>query len=44
MTIFLHMVLMDVAGATAMCLGRTSLIGEKGAEPLNGGSLDLVIR
>ena len=44
MTMFLHMVLMDSKSATAMCLGRTSLIVEKGAEPINGKSLDLVIR
>jgi Xaa-Pro dipeptidase len=44
MTMFLHMILMDSDSATAMCLGRTSLIGEKGSEPINGGSLDLVIR
>ena len=44
MTMFLHMILMDSESSTAMCLGRTSLIGETGAEPLNGKSLDLVIR
>jgi Xaa-Pro dipeptidase len=44
MTMFLHMVLMDSKSATAMCLGRTSLIADKGAEPVNGKSLDLVIR
>jgi Xaa-Pro dipeptidase len=35
---------MDSKSATAMCLGRTSLIADKGAEPVNGKSLDLVIR
>lgn len=44
MTMFLHMVLMDSESSTAMCLGRTSLIGESASEPLNGKSLDLVIR
>jgi Xaa-Pro dipeptidase len=44
MTMFLHMILMDSGSATAMCLGRTSLIGEKASEPLNGKSLDLVNR
>jgi Xaa-Pro dipeptidase len=44
MTMFLHMILMDSDSATAMCLGRTSLILEGRSEPLNGGSLDLVLR
>ncbi|SEE53189.1 Xaa-Pro dipeptidase [Rhizobiales bacterium GAS191] len=44
MTMFLHMILMDSDSATAMCLGRTSLIGESASEPVNGKSLDLVIR
>ncbi|MFI5012572.1 MAG: M24 family metallopeptidase [Hyphomicrobiales bacterium] len=44
MTMFLHMILMDSDSATAMCLGRTSLIDEKGSQPINGKSLDLVIR
>jgi len=44
MTMFLHMILMDSESTTAMCLGRTSLINEKGSEPLNGGNLDLVTR
>jgi Xaa-Pro dipeptidase len=44
MTMFLHMVLMDSDSATALCLGRTSLIVEGRSEPLNGGSLDLVVR
>jgi Xaa-Pro dipeptidase len=38
------MILMDSDSATAMCLGRTSLVGDKASEPLNGKSLDLVIR
>jgi Xaa-Pro dipeptidase len=44
MTMFLHMVLMDSDSATALCLGRTSLILEGRSEPLNGRSLDLVVR
>ena len=44
MTMFLHMVLMDSDSATAMCLGRTSLILEAGSEPINGRSLDLIVR
>jgi Xaa-Pro dipeptidase len=44
MSMFLHMILMDSASSTAMCLGRTSLIGESAAEPINGKNLDLVIR
>ena len=44
MTMFLHMILMDLRSTTAMCLGRTSLIGESASEPINGKSLDLVIR
>lgn len=44
MTMFLHMVLMDSDSATVLCLGRTSLILEGRPEPLNGGSLDLVVR
>jgi Xaa-Pro dipeptidase len=44
MTMFLHMILMDSVSATAMCLGRTSLIGGSACEPVNGASLDLIIR
>jgi Xaa-Pro dipeptidase len=44
MTMFLHMILMDSDSATAMCLGRTSLIGPDASEPINGASLDLVVR
>ena len=41
---FLHMILMDSDSATALCLGRTYLTGESGAEPLNAPSLDLAIK
>ena len=40
---FAHMILMDSASETAMCLGRTSLIRATGAEALNAPQLDLVI-
>ena len=39
---FGHMILMDSATETAMCLGRTSLVGPDGAVPLNAPDLDLV--
>ncbi len=41
---FLHMILMDSDSDTAMCLGRTSLVGARGAEPLNAADLALVMR
>lgn len=44
MVMFAHMILMDSATETAMCLGRTYLVGETAAEPLNAASLDLVVR
>lgn len=44
MVLFAHMILMDSMSETAMCLGRTYIVGEKGAEPVNGAKLDLVIR
>jgi len=44
MVMFAHMILMDSTSETAMCLGRTYLIGEAGAEPVNGADLTLVIR
>ena len=44
MVLFAHMILMDSESETAMCLGRTYLVGERGAEALNAGNLDLVIR
>ncbi len=42
MVIFVHMVIFDSERGLAMTLGRTSLIGEKGAEPLSRMSLDFV--
>lgn len=44
MVLFAHMILMDSTSETAMCLGRTYLVGENGAEAINAGNLDLVIR
>lgn len=44
MVIFLHMILMESPSETAMCLGRTSLVGETGAEPLSQMPLELVVR
>ena len=40
---FCHMILMDSASETAMCLGRTSLVGPEGAVPLNVADLALVV-
>jgi Xaa-Pro dipeptidase len=44
MVFFLHMIVMDSASGTAMTLGRTSIVGERGAEPLSKAPLELVIR
>ncbi|GGH28675.1 Xaa-Pro dipeptidase [Alsobacter metallidurans] len=44
MVLFAHMILMDSATETAMCLGRTYLVGQGGAEALNCGDLDLQLR
>jgi Xaa-Pro dipeptidase len=41
---FLHMILMDSDSRTAMCLGRTSLIGAERAEPINAPDLDLIAK
>ncbi len=43
MVFFLHMILADSGSGAAMTLGRTSLIGPKGAEPLSRLSLDLPV-
>ena len=40
---FLHMILMDSDSETALCLGRTSLVGTHTAQPLNAANLDLVL-
>jgi Xaa-Pro dipeptidase len=44
MVLFAHMILMDSETETAMCLGRTYLVGDHGAETLNGAALDLFLR
>jgi Xaa-Pro dipeptidase len=41
---FLHMILMDSDSETALCLGRTYVVGERGAEAINAANLDLVRR
>ncbi|MGF1552602.1 MAG: M24 family metallopeptidase [Paracoccaceae bacterium] len=43
MVFFLHMILMNSDTGTAMCLGRTSLVGERGAEPLSRMPLAMVV-
>jgi Xaa-Pro dipeptidase len=42
MVIFCHMILFDSDRGLAMTLGRTSLVGKEGSEPLSKASLDLV--
>ncbi len=42
MVFFCHMIIFDSDAGLAMSLGRTSLIGEAGAEPLSRAPLDLV--
>jgi Xaa-Pro dipeptidase len=44
MVLFAHMIIMDSETNTAMCLGRTSLIGEATAEPLSRLPLDLIVK
>lgn len=44
MVFFLHMILMDSASGAAMTLGRTSLVTERGSEPLSRMPLELVVR
>jgi Xaa-Pro dipeptidase len=43
MVFFLHMVLLDSEAGVAMTLGRTSLITDRGSEPLSAEALDLVV-
>jgi Xaa-Pro dipeptidase len=44
MVVFAHMILMDSESETALCLGRTSIVGEAGAEPITMADLSLAIR
>jgi Xaa-Pro dipeptidase len=41
---FAHMILMDSESETALCLGRTYLIGPAGAAPINAPDLDLIVK
>ena len=43
MVFFCHMIIFDSEAGLAMSLGRTSLIGDAGAEPLSRATLDLVV-
>ncbi|MEM9765116.1 MAG: Xaa-Pro peptidase family protein [Pseudomonadota bacterium] len=43
MVFFLHMILMDSDSETAMCLGRSALVTEKGAEPLSTMPLEITV-
>jgi Xaa-Pro dipeptidase len=43
MVFFLHMIIFDSGAGLAMTLGRTSLVGERGAEPLSRAPIDLVV-
>ena len=43
MVFFIHMILMDSRSGLAMTLGRTSLVGERGAEPLSKASLEPLV-
>ncbi len=44
MVFFLHMIVMDSANQTAMCLGRTSLVTPHGPEPLSSYPLELIVK
>ncbi|MBC7634276.1 MAG: aminopeptidase P family protein [Acetobacteraceae bacterium] len=44
MVFFIHIITFDAERGLAMTLGRTSLVGDHGAEPLSRGSLALVRR
>jgi Xaa-Pro dipeptidase len=44
MVIFLHMIVMDSERGLAMTLGRTSIVGQDGAEPLSAAPLELLAR
>ncbi|MEL6769133.1 MAG: Xaa-Pro peptidase family protein [Pseudomonadota bacterium] len=43
MVFFLHMILMDSDSGTAMCLGRSALVTERGAEPLSTMPLEMTV-
>jgi Xaa-Pro dipeptidase len=44
MVFFIHIIVFDAERGLAMTLGRTSLVTEKGAEPLSRASIELVRR
>lgn len=44
MVFFCHMIVFDSPAGLAMTLGRTSLVTERGAEPLSRASLELVVK
>jgi Xaa-Pro dipeptidase len=44
MVFFLHMILMDSEAGLAMTLGRTSLVTERGPEPLSEAPLEPILR
>lgn len=44
MVLFTHMILMDSDNGTAMCLGRTSIVTERGPEPVSDTPLDMIRR
>jgi Xaa-Pro dipeptidase len=44
MVFFIHIIVFDEPNGLAMTLGRTSIVGEKGAEPLSRGSIELIRR
>ena len=43
MVFFLHMILMDSDSKSAMCLGRTSIVTESGADPMSRMPLEMVV-
>ncbi len=44
MVFFIHIIAFDAANGLAMTLGRTSLVGENGAESLSRAPIDLVMK
>ena len=44
MVVFCHMIIVDSEAGLAMTLGRTSLVGQRGAEPLSQAPLDFIVK
>jgi Xaa-Pro dipeptidase len=44
MAFFVHMILMNSQAGAAYCLGRTSIIGDKGAAPVSRHPLEMITR